>query len=196
MDSSKRWESENRYAVGLIRWKARGLVGDYGLTEQDREDIEQELLLELWERLPRFDPELSTHRAFVWGVVNNKVASIIRDRTLERQDYRLCACSLNERCKCDEEPQGQELLDSITEEQVRERLGLFSSSSEDVADLRMDVRAVLAQLPPDLRWLCERLMVRTVTEIHKETGIAHSTIRRRKRKLRSEFESKGFGTTI
>jgi len=196
MDSSKRRESENRYAVGLIRWKAKGLAGKYGLTNQDREDIEQELLLELWERLPDFDPGLSTHRAFVWGVVNNKVVSIIRERIAEMRDYRLCACSLNERRTSEDDPGGQELQDLITEEQIRERLGLFGPSAEDLADLRMDVQAVLANLPPDLRWLCERLVVQTVTEIHNETGIARSTIHRRMRKLRSEFESKGFGTTI
>jgi len=196
MDSSRSKESVDRYPIELIKRTARELVGKFGPFFLDREDMEQDLLLELWEKLPDFDPGLLAHRAYVRELVRHKAVSIVRDRTAEKRDYRLCACSLNERRTSEDDPGGQELQDLITEEQIRERLGLFSSLPEDQANLRIDVEAVLAKLPPDLVRLCRRLMVQNVSEISTEMGIARCTIYRRIRKLRSEFESEGFRTAI
>lgn len=196
MDKGKNREAVDRFAVELIRRKAGKLVGRFGLTQQDREDLEQELLLGLWERLPNFDSRLSTREAFAREVVEHKVVSIIRERIAEMRDYRVCTRSLNERYKCDDVPEGRELQDLITEEQVRERLGLFGCSAEDMVSLRKDVPAVLAHIPPDLAWLGRRLMARTVTEISRETGIPRSTLYHWMKKLRSEFESNGFGTSF
>ncbi len=43
------------YAIRLIKYKARTLVGKAGFTASDREDLEQELILDLLHRLPRYD---------------------------------------------------------------------------------------------------------------------------------------------
>ena len=57
-----RWKARSRaqlneYARSVIRNKARQLIGKYGFTPDDYEDLEQEMILDLLVRLPKFDPE-------------------------------------------------------------------------------------------------------------------------------------------
>jgi hypothetical protein len=39
------------------KFKARQLVGRVGLTESDREDLEQEMILTCSQRLPKYNPD-------------------------------------------------------------------------------------------------------------------------------------------
>ena len=47
MGFDKRYEGIDEYAVRIIKYKARQLVGRVGFTESDREDLEQEMILDL-----------------------------------------------------------------------------------------------------------------------------------------------------
>src|SRR5262249_1034887 len=76
------------YACELIRRKARELVGRAGLTSQDREDLEQELLLRLLERLPAFDAERSAWTTFAALVIRRCAANLLRYRQAEKRDCR------------------------------------------------------------------------------------------------------------
>lgn len=49
-------EHGDDYATWLIQQKADQLIGRYGFTKSDREDIEQELTLALLERWDQYDP--------------------------------------------------------------------------------------------------------------------------------------------
>ncbi|MFM2007984.1 MAG: hypothetical protein RLZZ09_3639, partial [Pseudomonadota bacterium] len=53
------------YADKLIRHKARQLVGKAGFTEDDRPDIEQELALDLLQRLRHYDAEKAKRSTFM-----------------------------------------------------------------------------------------------------------------------------------
>jgi|APFre7841882654_1041346.scaffolds.fasta_scaffold388118_1 DNA-directed RNA polymerase specialized sigma24 family protein len=41
------------------------LAGHYGFGRSDQEDIEQELTIEVWRRLPEFNPTRGSLEAFV-----------------------------------------------------------------------------------------------------------------------------------
>ena len=45
------YDGIDAYAADLIRHKARQLVGKAGLTENDRQDLEQELMIDLLSRM-------------------------------------------------------------------------------------------------------------------------------------------------
>ena len=68
----------NEYARSVIRKKARQLIGKYGFTHDDREDLEQEMILDLLVRLPKFDPEKACLNTFVARIVDRKVSTMIR----------------------------------------------------------------------------------------------------------------------
>lgn len=82
--------------INLIKHKAWSLIGTVGFTWSDRDDLEQELVLDILRRLPRFDPERAQLMTFIVRVVDNKIASMIEARTCPTSDFRLHAYSLNE----------------------------------------------------------------------------------------------------
>ena len=50
------YDDIDAYAVEIIRYKARQLVGQAGFTVADRDDLEQELILDLLRRCPSTTP--------------------------------------------------------------------------------------------------------------------------------------------
>ena len=47
MGFENRYDGIDDYAVRLIKHKARQLIGSAGFTESDRDDLEQDLMLDL-----------------------------------------------------------------------------------------------------------------------------------------------------
>lgn len=89
------------YVHDLIRIKARQLIGKAGFTAADKEDIEQELMLDLLQRLKKFDPTKAKRTTFMVRVVNHRIASLIEERQARCRDWRLCLDSLDEPIRCD-----------------------------------------------------------------------------------------------
>ena len=178
------------YAAGLIRFKARQLVGQAGFTASDREDIEQELILDLLRRLPKYDPKRAQRNTFIARVVEHRVATLIEAQKAGIRDYRRCRCSLNE-CFEDEDGRSVERVDTFDQEDYLLRTGGQSRSSEELSALAIDVAAVLERLPRELRNLCWRLKTETVTEISRDTCVPRGTIYESIKKLREIFEDAG-----
>ena len=70
----------------LIRQVANDLVGRYGLTDTDREDIEQFLRKRVLKAWPSYDPTRSQPNTFADRVIDAAVSSYIRDRTRQKRD--------------------------------------------------------------------------------------------------------------
>ena len=178
------------YAAGLIRFKARQLVGKAGFTASDREDIEQELILDLLRRLPKYNPKRAQRNTFIARVVEHRLASLIEAQKAGIRDYRRCRCSLNE-CLEDADGRSVERVDTFDQEDYLLRTGAQSRPSEELSALAIDVAAVLETLPPELRELCQRLKAETVTEISRDTGVPRGTIYESIKKLREIFKDAG-----
>jgi RNA polymerase sigma-70 factor (ECF subfamily) len=170
-------------------------VGRAGFVEADRHDLEQEMVIDLLRRLPRFDPTLSKRETFITRVVEHHVATLVESQKAGIRDYRQVAGSLDER-RTDSNGQtseGPAVLDQ--DEYVRETIA-SARRSEDLHALRMDLRRVLADLPVDLRALCERLQSGNVTDISRETGVPRGTVYEAIRKLRTRFERAGLAAYL
>ena len=178
------------YAAGLIRFKARQLVGKAGFTASDREDIEQELTLDLLRRLPKYNPKRAQLNTFIARVVEHRLASLIEAQKAGIRDYRRCRCSLNERFE-DADGRSVERLETFDQEDYLVRTGAQSRPSEELNRLAVDVATVLEGLPRELGELCRRLKAETVTEISRDTGVPRGTIYESIKKLREIFEDVG-----
>ena len=178
------------YAAGLIRFKARQLVGKAGFTASDREDIEQELRLDLLRRLPKYNPKRAQLNTFIARVVEHRLASLIEAQKAGIRDYRRCRCSLNE-CFEDADGRSVERVDTFDQEDYLLRTGGQSRPSEELSALAIDVAAVIEGLPHELRNLCRRLMAETVSEISRDTGVPRGTIYESIKKLREIFKDAG-----
>jgi len=189
MGTRNRYHGIEEYAVKLIQHKAYQLVGNAGFTDSDREDIEQDLLMDLLSRLPDYDPELAERATFITRIVNRRVARILEKRSAWRRDYRLNEFSLNENDW--EDDNSVERHENIGEDEYLLRTGKQELPTNDLRDLIIDVNRVLEILPPEFRDLCERLKTKTVAEVSRETGIPRGTIYESIQKVRELFQNAG-----
>jgi len=190
MGSINHCEGIDEYAVQIIKFKAKQLVGRVGLTDSDREDLEQEMILDLLQRLPKYNPDRAQRNTFIARVVEHKIATIIEARKAGLRDYRLCNCSLNERLE-DEEGGSVERMETIDQEDYLRLTAGLSRSTAELRDLSIDVRQAIEKLPPELRELCRRLGVDTITELSRDTGVPRGTIYESLKKLRAILEVAG-----
>jgi len=181
MNLRNRFDGIDGHTVRVIQHKAKQLVGHYGFTVSDREDLEQELMLDLLKRLPQFDPKQANRKTFVDRVITHGVASLIACQKAKMRDYRRNGGSLNEKV---DSPEGDrveraDLLEAETYQPGR--------PDEEVCLLKLDVQAIVARLPDELGVLVISLGTRSVTEIAREMGIPRNVLCKRIEKLRQSF---------
>ena len=191
MEVKNRYEGIDEYAFRFIRRKAKQLVGQPGFNKSEREDLEQEMMLDLLQRMPKFNPDLAQQNTFIAHVVDHKVIKIIEARKAGKRDYRLDAYSLNEGKK-NEDGRHIEHIQNLDQDGYLLRVGKASHSLEELGELSVDIEKIISDLPQDLRNLCRRLQYETVTEISRDTGIPRTTIYDSIKKLRNMLVKMGF----
>lgn len=190
MVSRNQYDGIDEYAVKLIRLKARQLVGKYGFTESDRDDLEQEMMFDLLSRLLRYDAKRAGRKTFITRIIENKVASIIEYQGAAKRDYRLCTCSLDDRLVNDESD-ASERIDTVDQDDYLIRTGRQSRPAAELRDLQINLAKIMALLHPDLRNLCELLMANRPSEVARALGVSRTTICRRLKRIRTVFEIVG-----
>ena len=190
MQSNQKQQEVNEYAANVIRYKARQLVGKAGFTESDRDDLEQEMMLDVIARLPKFDPNKATQKTFVARIIERKISKLIRHRTSEMRDYRREAFSLNASIE-DGDGGSVERGDLVSQENVDPTVAVNSRTGVDEMAFLHDLQSVLSGLPDHLRRLCKILKTGTVSDAAREMGIPRTTLNDHVRKLRSLFEEAG-----
>ena len=192
VENHKKQYEINDYAENLIQFKARQLVGTAGFTKDDIEDLEQDMRLDLWQRLPKFDPGKAKYSTFVSRIINRKVCNLIRHRTQELRDYRCEDCSLHDVVEFGESGDEEiERIDTISQDEHDFRWGKNILSTEDRLDLRLDISLVLSKLPPELQKVAELLQTMSVAEAARELNIPRGSLYDRLEKLRQAFEESG-----
>ncbi len=173
--------SESR---SFVRKKARQLAKARGFTKGDREDIEQELILDLLVRADGFDPSKGNERQFAYTVVNRRVATLIEARRAAKRGADVLHVSL------DEEPRNDD-GDSRSRHDLLDReiyLGLKREPGEpdfETRDIEIDLSRALADLPSELKRLAVLLYQgATVAEIARDYAIPRTTVGYRLEKLR------------
>ena len=191
MDANKKQKGLSDYAAETIRHKARQLIGKVGFTKDDINDLMQEMMLDLLERLPKFDPNKAAHSTFIARVIERKISKLIRHRMQEKRDYRREACSVNETIE-DGNGGTVERAQTMSQDEHDLRTGKHSRPEEARIDMRLDVSFVISKLPADLKPLAERLMTHSITEVAREIGMPRSTFYETGiARLREIFEDKG-----
>ena len=165
------------YVDEIIRHKARQLARKPGFSPSDREDIEHELSSPSSD-LAAFDSSRASARTFVARIIENKAASLIRACQAAKRGVGQCTPlngdAANGACDFDEE-------------QVRARRGIHARTVLEAVSLRLDVASVLADLPDDLRRLCERLLRESVSAAARSSGQHRTTLYRAINDVRQRF---------
>lgn len=176
-----------KFEFGIVKRKARQLVGQAGFTQQDVADLEQELLAMVWQALKSYDPSLGHQKALVTAVVERGVVTLLRiARTKKRS--RGAQQSLESVVDSGGELQA-ELSDAITLEDCNRRRDQRHRSSESTAELKLDLEALLESLPPNMQLLAEQLQEKSIAEIARESGVPRTSLNDRVRRLEQRFRS-------
>jgi len=186
MGFDNRYEGLDEYAVRIIKRKAKQLVGHPGFAESDREDIEQELALHVWRKLPKSDPDRGSRHTFAARIIEKFAVDLIRSRYAGVRDFRQTVGSLDQEV---EMPNGSRatLGDLIDQNHY---LAMTSRATPDLG-LTLDFNRALDRLPAEQRDLCLKLMANTVTEVAAALGKPRPTLYEDIKKLRKALESAG-----
>lgn len=175
----------DRFEEWFIARKARQLAGKAGVTPSDVEDIEQDIRLDVLQRLPRFDPAKSNRHTFIAMVVRRCVASILEGRRAEKRNGGRRPQSLNAPIR-DAEGREVELHQTLGGDARRP-----GRSEAALRDLRADVRAAVASLPEHLRPWCEVFTDQGIREASRELHVPRCRLQRIKAEIRNHFEAAG-----
>jgi len=129
----------------------------------DRDDLEQEALLRVWQALPRYDPTKASLRTFVERVAGRRFASLLPPR------------------------RRRAVLETLNGNKLATADGI--PAVEFRADLERLLRPLAA---PDQR-LAVLLTEHTPSEASRILGLARSTVYERVRRLRAVFLAAGYG---
>lgn len=163
------------FARGIIRRKVRQLIDCSGFHEQDAEDLEQELLYRLLRSLRTFVESHPQHRnTFITAVVERSATTLHRQNRT-RKKY----CGTIRSLHATRSAGGDD-----TSERSGEATDPSSRRSFDQAELSLDLSAILAELPADLRDLADRLQQKPFAAVARELNVPASTLQRRRTRLR------------
>ena len=171
----------DRYAASVIQFKAWMLSRRRAFARDDREDIEQDLWLDLLERLPKYDPAKATLNTFIALVVERRVATLIRDRSTEKRSPDREECSLDD-----------PVLDG--DGRVVSRHETTPEAASDpgrLRELERDMAHVVAHLPDDLRSIALALAFGTQNSIGPELGFSRRAMAKAVEQLREIFRDAG-----
>lgn len=176
-------QREMPFVVRLIRKTAKRMVGKTGLIAADVEDLQQDLWLDMLQRLSGYRHDRGHIRAFLTHVVKNKAASILAARSAAKRGGGLRWVSLNEPFE-DEDGEEVERLDAISvDDFLRLTRGTIRSEATRL-ELAIDVRKTVGQLPPPQRAICLLLIDENQCAVANVVGIPRSTLRDLIKRLR------------
>lgn len=179
------------YAERLIRFRAGQLVGRYGFTRDDREDLEQDLRLDLLRRQAKFDSGRASLNTFVARVVDHAVATIIERQVAACRDGRLTRVFSDCVPECDE-GEATSFEDRFDAAAYLRLTGRADPDSAESIDLHLDFERALSSMPANLQELCQRLVTSSISEISNETGIPRATLYGRVKEIRAHLDHLGF----
>ena len=159
----------NSFEAQLIRRKAKQFA------EADRDDIEQELALQLWRQHPKYDAARSSPQTFATRVVGSKAANLAAARKAAKRSAPLEPLS----------KRGETIPGEVGD--PSDFRAASRRDSDDLA-LKHDVARLVAKLPADLQALCVALAAGTVSDAAKELGISRPGLYDRLERLRAQFE--------
>ncbi|MCC6392615.1 MAG: sigma-70 family RNA polymerase sigma factor [Bryobacterales bacterium] len=143
--------------------RASRMVGNYGFSNDDWDDICQDLLLDYLKRRPRFNPDRGDHRGFAFGVLQNRAAKLAARQCRTR---------------------------SFSQPDPEADWSHVASPDVDL-DLRLDVQAVVARLPVHLRILARQLSEMGLADVLRQAGKSRSRVHQWIGDLRKAFNEAG-----
>ncbi len=168
------------YVLERIDFRARRLAIKLRLSDDRRDDLQQEMVVELLKAADRFDPDGSAS----WHTYACRVLDLAVKK-LAQNECRMRQREAGRPMGFSESPDG---YPSAVNNPAHE-------GEDDLAqlELRLDIEHVLSEMPERLREVCELLKHLSPTEAAEEMGIHRNSIYRLIAKARKYFKAAGLG---
>ena len=160
-----------------------------GLAREEREDLQQELLLDLMERAPGFDPERASANTYTGVVSEHRTGELLAARTKDRA--RLCFFSGTRKASNDEHADGssQDYGDNVVP-MWAEDYDLFSDSAA-----LLDLQKAIAFMTDEQAALYHLLEShQDLPDACKASGVSSATFYRRVEQLQMHLRMFGFSS--
>jgi len=183
MRTKNRYQGINEYAVKIITYRAKTLIGKAGYKPKDLEDIEQDLMLDLIERLDKYDSAKAKLSTFIDRIVDHKIANLLEERRAAKRDLSKTFTTLDTPFE-GSDGQNTTLLDITGTDEYLERMGYQDKSSLVNLDTEIDLDLILKKLPSDDLRILSLLAGRTLVDVAKELGMPRTTLIYKIQKIR------------
>jgi RNA polymerase sigma-70 factor (ECF subfamily) len=176
--------------VKLIKGRAYTLSRGYGHTPEDREDLEQDMALQLLSALPKHDPAKSSLRTFANRVIDYWTSVQVRRWQASCRDHRALGVSLDQAC-LDQDGEQTTLGEMLGGDEVPN--SPRSLGFTEAVELKIEVERAVSTLPPQLREMCHALMNMSVAELCRSHDLSRGKVSFQMKKIRRAFEHAGLG---
>ncbi len=156
------------YALDRIEYRVQRLARVFTLSDDDADDLRQDLVLELWRALPRYDAERAGLHTYVNRVLDRAYCAIARSLRSRRSHPALTPVSL-----------------SVLHDRPLESPELAA------AERCLDLEAALATLPRHLRIIAEELKHAAPGEVAQRLHIHRASVYRAIKRIRQHLEEHG-----
>jgi len=186
-----------QYIMTLIEVTVHRTVGRYHLTESDRDDLEQQIAMEVIRRRSKFDSEKAQENTFLARLVKHARSDILDARKAACRDYRREKAVLSQWVQLAESthPFYNEWAtrgELVTEQDVRSHRCGPSTAPEELRDLAIDLADAASRLSPRLREIFEHYAVLgSAREVAKATGLHHSSVYDALKQIKQHLEAAG-----
>jgi len=175
--SPEQWIDD--YALERIDFRVRQLAGRFDLSQDDKEDLRQDMVVELLTALDRFDPDRSKRETFISRVLDKFVRYTAR--TLSTHQRRASDSPLG----LEEVALGfQPVVNDPRDGQLNE---------QDRRQLRLDMAKAIARMPERLRRICRLLTEYSPAEAAERLGVCRQSIYRNIAEIRRHLAAAGLG---
>ncbi|MCC7424471.1 MAG: sigma-70 family RNA polymerase sigma factor [Planctomycetaceae bacterium] len=175
------FSKHREFIYGLIHSKAQQLVRRPEFRGEAAADLAQDLICDVWARLPKYDPERAELTTFLFRVIERECADLVAKASAAKRSAR----------------KREALLETCVDARCRgAHRGIHARDDQRDADLRLDVGAVLELLSPHLQERCRQLLLQSPARLSKSRGIPIGAIRDDIARIRKHFEERGLGVYV
>lgn len=187
MDTLNRYAGLPARTIRRIRFLASKLSRQNALPGMDREDLEQDLVLDLLQRIGRHDPTRASLETFAEHVIDNRVATLTRPCARLRTERQMVTIDAPPSSRDSDVGPNQQPDDN----RIIGNGDVDPSDIENGLSLRIDVEHFVGKLTPALRLCAEIMGSGNVAEGASKAGLHRSTIYERLAHLRAEAAAIG-----
>ncbi|MDP7142645.1 MAG: sigma-70 family RNA polymerase sigma factor [Alphaproteobacteria bacterium] len=186
--SNNRYGGVDSYAAFFIAIKAKTMIRTGLFSPDDREDIEQELMMAYLKDESNFNGNRAEKETFIRMVINHRSIQMIREITTDKRKVRLKELSLDQPTFDDDE--------TLFIDQLDDTRALWGDKPfESFADLsiqRIDILKIRESLPADLQQIFDLMMEHTISEAAAILKIPRTTFSSRVKKLKEHLMQSQF----